>query len=131
MPDRPVAGQLEQRALPVEVDGRRLRGRIPYGVESRDLGGWREVIDPAALRGAALDDLVVTVEHSGVPLGRYPRTLEIEERDDGMHWSVEPPRSRADVIEAVERGDLQASSWRMRVARERWEGDVRHVARDR
>ena len=128
MPERPVAGTLEERTLPVEVeDGRRLRGLIPYGVESRDLGGWRELIDPAALRGAALDDLVVTVEHAGVPLGRYPRTLEVEERDDGLHWSVEPPRARADVIEAVERGDLRAGSWRMRVARDEWRGDVRHV----
>jgi HK97 family phage prohead protease len=128
MPERPVAGTLEERTLPVEVeDGRRLRGLIPYSVESRDLGGWRELIDPAALRGAALDDLVVTVEHAGVPLGRYPRTLEVEERDDGLHWTVEPPRARADVIEAVERGDLRSGSWRMRVARDEWRGDVRHV----
>jgi HK97 family phage prohead protease len=125
--DRPVAGQLEQRALPVELDGRRLRGVIPYATESRDLGGWRERIDPAALRGAVLDDLTCTVEHAGVPLGRYPTTLALEDREDGLHWSCEPPRSRADVIEAVERGDLRAGSWRMRVARERWDGDVRHV----
>ena len=28
---------------------------------------------------------------------------------------------------AVERGDLRSTSWRMRVAREKWVGDVRHV----
>ena len=128
MPDRPVAGTLEDRALPLEVEhGRRLRGLIPYGVESRDLGGWREVIDPAALRGAPWTTWWSTVDHAGVPLGRYPGTLEVEDRADGLHWSVEPAASRADLREAVERGDLRAGSWRMRVARDEWRGDVRHV----
>src|SRR3954447_4053358 len=128
MPERPIVGQLEQRSAPeVALDGRRLRGVIPYGIESRDLGGYRETIDATALRGASLDDLVLTVEHAGVPLGRYPRTLDVEDRADGLHWSCELPESRADIREAVERGDLRAGSWRMRVARDEWRGDVRHV----
>ncbi len=126
--ERPTAGAVEERQAPaVAVDGRRLRGVIPYGVESRDLGGWREVIEPGALRGANLDELVATVDHAGLPLGRYPGTLEIEDRGDGAHWAVQPPESRADLIEAVERGDLRAGSWRMIVGREEWRGDVRHV----
>jgi hypothetical protein len=48
---------------------------------------------------AALDDLVVTVDHAGVPLGRHPGTLQLEDRADGLHWSVTPPESRADVRE--------------------------------
>jgi phage head maturation protease len=131
---RPTPGEVETRALPdlvavEEEDGtRRLRGRIPYGVESREFpGGWREVIDAGALNSADLGDLVVTVDHAGVPLGRHPRTLELEDRSDGLHWAVEPPRSRADIVEAVERGDIRDTSWRMIVKRDRWEGDVRHV----
>ena len=31
------------------------------------------------------------------------------------------------MIEAVSRGDLRGGSWRMRVARDHWDGDVRHV----
>jgi hypothetical protein len=81
---RPTAGTVEDRHAPVgdtlTVDGPRLRGRIPYGVESRDMGGWREVIEPGALSGARLDDLVATVDHAGVPIGRHPRTLELERR---------------------------------------------------
>jgi HK97 family phage prohead protease len=118
---------LEERTQPVQVDGRMIRGLIPYGVESCDMGGWREVIEPTALHGADLSDLVVTVDHAGLPLGRHPNTLTLEDRDDGMHWSCEPPRRRADVIEAVERGDLRAASWRMLVSRDEWRGDVRHV----
>ena len=130
--DRPTVGQHEDRNLPansVRVDGRRIRGQIPYGIESRDLGGWREVIDAGALNGADLSGLVATVDHAGIPLGRHPTTLELEDRGDAMHWSVEPPESRADVREAVQRGDLAAGSWRMVVAEDRWDGDVRHVTR--
>ena len=67
------------------------------------------------------------IDHRGVPLGRYPTTLDVEDRDDGLHWTLDPPRSRQDVVEAVERGDMRAGSWRMVVARDRWVGDVRHV----
>ncbi len=128
MPNRPTPGSVEQRSAPdVAVEGRRLRGVIPYGVESRDLGGWREVMAAGSLAAAKKDDLVATVDHSGVPLARFPTTLEVEDRADGLHWSLDLPESRADVREAVERGDLRSASWRMVVARERWDGNVRHV----
>jgi HK97 family phage prohead protease len=127
MPDRPKPGQLEERSEPISVEGQKIRGVVPYGTPSRDLGGYTEVIHAGALDSAKLDDLVVTVDHTGLPLGRYPSTLQLEDRSDGMHWSVDPPKSRQDVIEAIERGDLKAGSWRMRVARDRWEGDTRHI----
>jgi len=126
--DRPKPGTLEQRTAPdATVDGKRLRGVIPYGVESRDLDGWREIIMPGALAGAKLDDLVATVDHVGIPIGRYPTTLDLEDRADGAHWSVSLPESRSDVREAVQRGDLRAGSWRMRVARDSWDGDLRRI----
>lgn len=126
--NRPVTGQVEERQAPaLEADGKKIRGVIPYGVESRDLGGWREVIEPGALNRADLNDLVVTVDHIGLPLGRYPNTLDLEDRGDGLHWSVDPPASRTDVREAVERGDLKGGSWRMIVGKDEWRGDVRHV----
>jgi HK97 family phage major capsid protein len=126
--NRPRAGEVEERtAAGLGVDGRRIRGVIPYGVESRDMGGWREVIESTAFRGTRLDELRVTIDHRGVPLGRYPQTLEVEDSDDGLRWALDPPRSRGDVVEAVERGDMRAGSWRMVVAKDRWEGDVRHV----
>jgi HK97 family phage prohead protease len=125
---RPKPGEFETRQAPALVaDGKKIRGRIPYGVESRDLGGWSEVIEPGALNGAKLDDLVATVDHVGVPIGRHPNTLDLDDRDDGLHWAVTPPASRAELVEALERGDLRSGSWRMRVGKDRWDGDVRHV----
>ena len=129
---RPATGEVEQRSAPTQtapptLDGRRLRGVIPYGVESRDLGGFREVMARGCLANADTADLVATVDHGGVPLARFPTTLSVEDRDDGLHWSLELPESRADIREAVERGDLRATSWRMIVGRDRWQGEVRHV----
>jgi HK97 family phage prohead protease len=123
---RPL-GEFEERQLELSTDGQKIRGVIPYNVRSVDMGGWSEVIEPTALRSTKLDGLVVTVDHAGLPLGRYPRTLDLEDRADGMHWSLDPPASRQDVIEAIQRGDLNGGSWRMRVGRDEWRGDVRHV----
>ena len=126
--DRPKVGEVEERtAGGVAVDGRRIRGIVPYGVQSVDMGGWREQISPTAFRHTKLDELRVTIDHRGVPLGRYPQTLEVEDRADGLHWALDPPQSRSDVVEAIQRGDMRAGSWRMVVAKDRWEGDVRHV----
>src|SRR5215217_5727064 len=135
MRDRPKPGQVEDRTAPTveaapTIDGRKLRGLIPYGVESRDMGGWTEVIDPGALAGADLQDLIATREHDRSKLlGRHPTTLTTEDRSDGFAWAVDLPSSPVgeDVRVAIERGDLRASSWRMLVAREKWIGDVRHV----
>lgn len=126
---RPKPGSVEERNAPdlLAADGKRIRGRVPYGIESRDMGGWREVIEPGAFRSTVFDDLVATVDHVGVPLGRHPTTLELEDRADGLHWAVDPPAARADIREAVERGDLRAGSWRMVVGKDEWRGDVRHV----
>lgn len=131
---RPTPGAVEERTAPDApapvVEGRRLHGLIPYGVESRDLGGFREIIDSGALAGADLTDLIATHEHDRSKLlGRHPTTLSTEDRADGFAWSVELPQSPVgeDVRVAIERGDLRSTSWRMVVGRDRWEGDVRHV----
>jgi phage head maturation protease len=136
MTDRPKPGAVEDRSAPEAgapvVDGRKLRGLIPYGVESREMpGGFREVIDRGALENADLSDLIATREHDRTPLlGRHPTTLTTEDRADGFHWAADLPSSPAgeDVRVAVERGDLRASSWRQVVARDYWVGDVRHIA---
>jgi Escherichia/Staphylococcus phage prohead protease len=131
--NRPKCGTLEQRDAPfsgaaITVDDRRLRGLIPYGVESRDLGGWTEVVEPGALRNADTSELIATVDHAGMPLGRLSSgTLSVEDGANGYGWSVELPESRADVREAVERGDIVGGSWRMIVGRDHWVGDVRHI----
>ena len=125
---RPRAGQVETRSSDtLDVADKRIRRLVPYGVESRDMGGWREVIDNTAFRNTDFSELRAVIDHRGTPLARYPRTLELEDRSDGLAWSIDPPQSRQDVIEAVQRGDMNSGSWRMKVSKDRWEGEVRHV----
>lgn len=130
---KPKAGEVEQRSAPsaeLTIEGNRLCGLIPYGIESRDLGGWTEVIEPGALAGADMSDLVATLNHAGIPLGRFDSTLTIEDRDDGLSWSCELPEGPTgqDVRAAVERGDLRESSWRMVVGKDSWTGTTRRIS---
>src|SRR5215207_10683988 len=133
---RPKPGVVEDRSAPEAgapvVDGRKLRGLIPYGVESREMpGGFREVIDKGALTNADLSDLIATREHDRARLlGRHPTTLTTEDRADGFAWAVDLPNSPAgeDVRVAIQRGDLRSSSWRQVVGRDYWRGNVRHIA---
>lgn len=128
---RPEPGEVEERSAPaaLTIEGNRLHGLIPYSVESRDLGGWTEIIEPGALDSADMGDLVATLNHAGVPLGRFDSTLKVENRDDGLAWSVElgDGPTAQDVRAAVERGDLRESSWRMVVGKDNWTGTTRHV----
>jgi HK97 family phage prohead protease len=126
---------IEERAAPDNAPpprlvGNKLVGLIPYNVESRDLGGWRERLASGCLTGTAKDSLVATLNHDvSRLLGRYPTTLTTEDRDDGLAWECELPNGPTgqDVREAVARGDLNGTSWRMIVGRDRWDGDVRVV----
>jgi HK97 family phage prohead protease/HK97 family phage major capsid protein len=125
-------GDLETRSAPeaaLTVEGNTLHGLIPFGVESRDLGGWKEVIDPGALDNADLSDLVATANHTGIPLGRYDNTLKVESRDDGLAWSVDlgDGPTAQDVKAAVKRGDLRESSFRFVCGKDSWTGTTRHV----
>jgi HK97 family phage prohead protease len=125
---RPQPGQVEERSAAAETDGKRVYGLVPYGVVG-DVGEFRERIERGALANTDFSKLKVVIDHQdrGLPLARYPATLTVSETPDGLHWSFKPPESRTDVIEALERGDIAGSSWRMRVARDRWEGDLRSI----
>ena len=115
---------------PVRVEGNTLLGLIPFGIESRDLGGWSEQLAPTCLSNAVTDDLIATVNHDvSRILGRFPTTLRIEQRSDGLAWECDLPNGPTgqDVREAVRRGDLKATSWRMVVGKDRWDGTRRTV----
>jgi HK97 family phage prohead protease len=125
---RPTAGDLEERTATAETDGKRVYGIVPYDVVG-DVGEFRERIERGALANTDFSRLKVVIDHQdrGLPLARFPATLQLSEQPDGLRWSFRPPESRADVIEALERGDIAGSSWRMRVAKDRWEADVRSI----
>jgi phage head maturation protease len=98
--NRPTVGEVEERSAVAETDGKRVHGLVPYDVVA-DVGEFRERIEPGGLANTDFSKLKVV--------------------------ELKPPESRTDVVEALERGDIAGSSWRMRVARDRWDGDLRTI----
>jgi HK97 family phage prohead protease len=97
-----------------------------YNSDSVDLGGFTERILPGAFdsvmkRGT---DVVALYNHDpAFLLGRESSgTLRLSVDDRGLRYEIDAPESRADVVEAIERGDVRGSSFAFRVkpAQENW-----------
>jgi uncharacterized protein len=76
-------------------------------------GQWQEVVRAEAVDGLLEGDTRGLFNHDpNFPLARNGRTMTLEKRDDGLWYDIpELPKSRADVAEAVERGDVTGNSF--------------------
>lgn len=97
-------------------------------VTSRNLGGFVERVIPTAFnqaRHAGWPGVVCRYNHDGnMLLGTTAgRTVTLGVDKTGLHYDVDPPQSRADILELVSRGDVQHSSFAFRVPSggEEWE----------
>ena len=115
------------------VDGFKLETRINadgkkhiagYGAvftrQSRNLGGFIEQVAQDTFSRAALEGYpgaVARYNHDqNLLLGTISgRTLTLNTDNVGLHYDVDPPQSRADIVELVERGDVRHSSFAFRV----------------
>lgn len=102
-------------------DGKHIGG---YGAvfnrQSKNLGGFVEVIDPGAFQRAMTEGwagAVCRYNHDpNMLLGTIAgRTLVLRSDNLGLDYSVLPPQSRADILELVQRGDIRHSSFAFRV----------------
>ena len=96
-----------------------------YNSESRDLGGFTEVIERGAFDKVLADpdlDVIAKLDHDR-PLARTPGTLRLGTDERGLWYEFDPKRSDADVVEALERGDLRGSSFAFRLSSgdDKWE----------
>jgi len=131
-PDAP-----EQRTVDVDVNNLEVRGKTVtgyaavFGVQSNDLGGFREQIAPGAfdevLRGDT--DVRCLLNHdANIVLGRTKSgTLRLSSDSRGLRFECDLPETRSDLKEAVERGDIDGASFRFKVGEEDWQGEVRTV----
>jgi len=121
---------------PLEVEERsgsapKIRGLAAvYNSKSRDLGGFREVIEPGAfdhLLARKRQDVVALWNHeTGSLLGRTTSgTLRLWSDDKGLRYEIDPPETTLarDLLTLVRRGDISGSSFAFTVA----EGDERYV----
>lgn len=112
-------GQVEVRASAAET--RTIGGyAAKFNKPSQNLGGFVEVIAPTAFnraRGNGFPDVMARYNHDdNMLLGTTTaRTLRLDIDDVGLLYEVDVPRSRADVYELVQRGDVGRSSFAFRV----------------
>jgi hypothetical protein len=118
---------VERRLTMVVVEVRERGGKRKIGGYaamfnrlSQNLGGFVEQVDPAAFnksRGDGWPDVLARYNHDdNMLLGTVGgNTLRLSVDGTGLLYEVDPPSSRGDVVELVERGDVRKSSFAFRV----------------
>jgi hypothetical protein len=112
---------LELRADPVHAEVQHIWGYAAcFDKLSRKLGGFVEQVNRNAFNESKQDgwpDVVCRYNHKDDALlgTTYARTLSLGLDDTGLIYDVEPPQSRRDVLEYVQRGDIRHSSFAFRV----------------
>jgi len=116
---------IDSSALQVETRGEGDAKRevivgcaIKYNVRSQLLGWFFEQIDERALDEADMSDVVALFNHDiNQVLGRSTSgTLTLEKRSDGLYYVIDPPKSAANLLESIRRGDVRGSSFQFTVA---------------
>ena len=115
---RYTPGRVEVRA---GAEKRTIGGyAAKFNRASQNLGGFIEVIDPAAFnrsRGNDWPDVMARYNHDDMALlgTTSAQTLRLSVDETGLVYEVDVPQARADVYELVQRGDIAKSSFAFRV----------------
>jgi len=125
---------METRQFPTEcrVVGTRIQGKIPYDSESRDLGGFTEMLTPGCFSESIRSGVIVSLwnHESGQPLASTSNgSLQITDKRDAIHFTIFPGNTTwgKDALSAVRDGTVDGVSFGFTCEKERWEGKLRHV----
>lgn len=118
---RYTSGVVEVRAGGATIGGYAAMYQRP----SSDLGGFVEQVMSSAFseqRGRGWPNVIARFEHDNLMLlgTTAAGTLRLNSDQVGLAYDVQPPRSRADVLEYVERGDVRHSSFAFRAVEQEW-----------
>lgn len=96
-----------------------------FGKLSRNLGGFVEELNNSVFNRAANDgwnDAICRYNHDDMALLGTVQSghLRLQLDKTGLIYEVDPPQSRADVLELVERGDITKSSFAFRTVEDDW-----------
>lgn len=122
---------LERRYTAGRVEIRLDKGRTfggyaaKFNRQSKNLGGFIEVIDPGFFnksQGDGWPDVMARYNHEDLYLlgTTAARTLRLSVDGTGLLYEVDPPKAREDVVELVQRGDVQKSSFAFRAFEDDW-----------
>lgn len=128
-----VSVDVERRYTDLLVEVRAAEGRAPriggyaakFNTYSRNLGSFVETVGGSFFnksRGDGWPDVVCRFNHDdNMLLGTVAgRTLSLNVDTVGLPYLVEPPPSMRHVVELVERGDVQKSSFAFRTMEDDW-----------
>jgi HK97 family phage prohead protease len=94
---------------------------------SRNLGWFREKIEPGAFDNVLENDVVALFNHEpNLILARtISKTLKLSVDERGLKYEFEAPNTTAgnDLVVSLERGDIQHSSFSFSIEKEKWEED--------
>ena len=126
----------EIRIIPSELSefratgkGRKIEGYgIVFNSESRDLGGFVEIITPEAIKGVIERSDVLALLNHNQDRGLLARstngkgTLSLDADEKGLKYSFTAPKTTLgdEVVEGIERGDIRTSSFAFSVPKEGW-----------
>jgi HK97 family phage prohead protease len=126
-PEKSVLNTEYRAVLELRADQSKIVGHaIVCDVRSRDLGGFVEVVAPAAIERAVTGDVVALYNHdAGAVLGRTPKTLTLTKDARGLAFVLDPAPTQAgrDALELVRRGDITGASFGFRTLRDNWTRD--------
>lgn len=122
---------IERRSFPGYVRAMQREGKntisgyaAVFGQESVDLGGFREIVESGAFAEAIDGDVRALFNHDpNLILGRTPKTLRLQEDENGLHYEIDPPDTQAahDLLVSLGRGDISQSSFGFKTLNEMWE----------
>jgi HK97 family phage prohead protease len=126
-----MLAELECRSVSdISADGQKIRGyAVIFNSLSEDLGGFREVITPAAVDRSLAEgaDIRALVNHDpSKVLGRTKSgTLKLSKDARGLLVDILPPDTTAgrDIIESVKRGDVSGMSFKFSVLKDEWRAE--------
>ena len=113
----------------VKMDSRTVEGyALVFGKQSRDLGGFTEVIEPTALEGILeKSDILCLLNHNEdrgiLARSKYcTGSLELTIDDTGLKYRFEAPNTVLgdELLEGLRRGDISTSSFAFTIGKDTW-----------
>jgi HK97 family phage prohead protease len=123
---RYTSGDTGKAELRADDGQKRIGGyAATFNRQSKNLGGFIEVVDPIAFnqsRGDGWPDVIARYNHDDMALlgTTAAGTLRMGLDSYGLSYDVIPPSSMAYVAELVERGDVRKSSFAFRTIDDDW-----------
>jgi HK97 family phage prohead protease len=123
---RYTSGDTGKAELRADNGAKRIGGYAAvFNRQSRNLGGFVEVVDPIAFnqsRGDGWPEVIARYNHDDNQLlgTTAAGTLRMSLDAYGLSYDVLPPAAMGHVVELVERGDVRKSSFAFRTVADDW-----------